>query len=106
MSNSVPFGATHVNSVNGKYFKVEGGVVVFTYGISNPNRNNGTMIKDCPWINEINSHENIEESTSDKIQSLKDLQINSVCDEYMKGLYNGLELAQSVIDNREPEFLE
>tara|TARA_Y100001960_G_C14399523_1_gene692696 strand:- start:221 stop:541 length:321 start_codon:yes stop_codon:yes gene_type:complete len=106
MGDCIPSGATHVNSVNGKYFKVEGGVVCFTYGVSNPHINNGTVIADCPWIVEIEDVIVERKSPSQQIQELKDAHIGSVCDEYMKGVYNGLELAQCVIDNREPIFIE
>jgi len=43
-----------------------------------------------------------------KIQSdlneLIEIQSNSINDEYMQGLYNGLVLARSLITNEEPEF--
>lgn len=40
-----------------------------------------------------------------EIKRLRDLQSDSVVDEYMAGLYNGLELALSVLEDREPELV-
>lgn len=40
-----------------------------------------------------------------EIKRLRDLQRDSVIDEYMAGLYNGLELALSVLEEREAEFV-
>lgn len=40
-----------------------------------------------------------------EIKRLRDLQSDSVVDEYMTGLYNGLELALSVLEDREPELV-
>ena len=48
--NSAPVGATHVNHINGKYFKVELGVITKTYEVKDVDINNGTLIEDCPWI--------------------------------------------------------
>lgn len=40
-----------------------------------------------------------------EIKRLRDLQRDSVIDEYMAGLYNGLELALSILEEREAEFV-
>ena len=40
-----------------------------------------------------------------EVKRLRDLQRDSVIDEYMAGLYNGLELALSVLEEREPEMV-
>ena len=40
-----------------------------------------------------------------EIKRLRDLQRDSIIDEYMAGLYNGLELALSVLEEREAEFV-
>ena len=39
-----------------------------------------------------------------EIRNMRDLQRNSIIDEYMTGLYNGLELALSILEEREAEF--
>lgn len=40
-----------------------------------------------------------------EIKRLRDLQRDSIIDEYMAGLYNGLELALSILEEREVEFV-
>lgn len=40
-----------------------------------------------------------------EIKRLRDLQRDSIIDEYMAGLYNGLELALSILEEREAEFV-
>lgn len=40
-----------------------------------------------------------------EIKRLRDLQSDSITDEYMAGLYNGLELALSALEDREPELV-
>ena len=99
-----PTGATHVSTVNGKYFKVESGVIVKTYGVKNIDINNGTLIEDCSWIVKVETKR--EKSIQEMIGEAKDAQLGSVCDEYMKGLYNGLELAHSISEGRAPKYLE
>lgn len=96
-----PAGATHLNTINGKYFKVEDEIILKTYGVEDPSINNGADISDSKWIVEIPK----DKSHSEKIQEVKDSQLLSINDEYMPGLYNGIELAQSIVDNREPKFL-
>lgn len=39
-----------------------------------------------------------------EVKRLRDLQEENIKDEYSCGLYNGLELALSVLEAREPEF--
>ena len=40
-----------------------------------------------------------------EVKRLRDLQRDSIVDEYMAGLYNGLELALSALEEREPEMV-
>ena len=40
-----------------------------------------------------------------EIKRLRDLQRDSIIDEYMAGLYNGLELALSTLEERKAEFV-
>lgn len=39
-----------------------------------------------------------------EVKRIRDLQKQSISDEYMVGLYNGLELACAILENREPIF--
>ena len=41
----------------------------------------------------------------DDINDLKRVQSDSLIDDYMIGLYNGLELASCTLDNRDPIFI-
>ena len=44
-----------------------------------------------------------------QIKGVRDLQKQSLQnnpDDYMVGLYNGLEMATAILENREPEFLD
>lgn len=43
-------------------------------------------------------------SRVDKVRDLRKAQAQSVTDDYMRGLYNGLELALSVLTDGEPVF--
>ena len=42
----------------------------------------------------------------DDIKRMRDIQRESVTDGYMQGLYNGLEFALSIVESREPIFLD
>ena len=58
--------------------------------------------------------ENIERmntlrSKTKEVKNIRDLQKQSLeksTDDYMVGLYNGLEMATAILENREPEFLD
>lgn len=58
--------------------------------------------------------ENIErmntlKSKTKEVKNIRDLQKQSLeksTDDYMVGLYNGLEMATAILENREPEFLD
>lgn len=43
---------------------------------------------------------------TDEVRKLRDIQRESVDDEYMRGLYNGLELVLAVLEARNPEYLK
>lgn len=45
-------------------------------------------------------------SLLDKLKSMKNIQADSLTDDYMVGLYNGLELAIATIEDREPSYKE
>jgi hypothetical protein len=48
-----------------------------------------------------------EGATARKVRELRDAQANSVGDDpYMRGLYNGLELAVAVIEDRSPVYMD
>ena len=43
-----------------------------------------------------------------QVKDVRDLQkksLEKLTDDYMVGLYNGLEMATAILENREPEFL-
>lgn len=104
-----PVGATHINTINDKYFRVEYGVIVKTFNSTiSVDVNNGTLIEDCPWIVTIETvkPKPTLESVIADLRNLRDTQSDSVCDQYMLGLYNGLELALATAENREPKYLE
>lgn len=51
---------------------------------------------------------NILRTKTKQIKQIRDLQKNTVDvtpDDYMTGLYNGLEIAVAILERREPEFL-
>lgn len=51
---------------------------------------------------------NILRTKTKQIKQIRDLQKNTVDitpDDYMIGLYNGLEIAVAILERREPEFL-
>lgn len=51
---------------------------------------------------------NTLKSKTREVKSIRDLQKQSLeksTDDYMVGLYNGLELSTAILENREPEFL-
>ena len=58
--------------------------------------------------------ENIERmntlrSKTKEVKNIRELQKQSLeksTDDYMVGLYNGLEMATAILENREPEFLD
>lgn len=39
-----------------------------------------------------------------EIRNVRDIQSKSLSDDYMVGLYNGLELALAIINDKDPEF--
>lgn len=41
-----------------------------------------------------------------EIERLKAMQKSQINDDYSCGIYNGLELATAILENREPEFLD
>lgn len=48
-------------------------------------------------------------SKTKQVKDIRDLQKQSLeksADDYMVGLYNGLEMAVAIMENREPEFLD
>lgn len=48
-------------------------------------------------------------SKTKEVKNIRDLQKQSLeksTDDYMVGLYNGLEMATAILENREPEFLD
>lgn len=48
-------------------------------------------------------------SKTKEVKNIRDLQKQSLeksTDDYMMGLYNGLEMATAILENREPEFLD
>lgn len=52
---------------------------------------------------------NILRTKTKQLKSIKDLQkqsLNNSQDDYMIGLYNGLELSVAMLENREPVFLD
>lgn len=52
---------------------------------------------------------NTLKSKTKKVKNIRDLQKQSLdksTDDYMVGLYNGLEMATAILENREPEFLD
>lgn len=52
---------------------------------------------------------NLLRTKTKQLKSIKDLQkqsLNSSQDDYMIGLYNGLELSVAMLENREPVFLD
>lgn len=51
---------------------------------------------------------NTLKSKTKEVKNIRDLQKQSLeksTDDYMVGLYNGLEMATAILENREPEFL-
>lgn len=57
--------------------------------------------------------ENIEMNTlkskTNEVKNIRDLQkqsLDKLTDDYMVGLYNGLEMAAAILENREPVFLD
>lgn len=58
--------------------------------------------------------ENIErmntlKSKTNEVKNIRDLQkqsLDKLTDDYMVGLYNGLEMATAILENREPVFLD
>lgn len=51
---------------------------------------------------------NVLRTKTKQIKQIRDLQKNTVditTDDYMIGLYNGLEIAVAILERREPEFL-
>jgi len=46
------------------------------------------------------------EDVTNEVRKLRDIQRASVDDEYMRGLYNGLELVLAVLEARDPEYLQ
>ena len=52
---------------------------------------------------------NTLKSKTKEVRNIRDLQKQSLeksTDDYMVGLYNGLEMATAILENREPEFLD
>lgn len=52
---------------------------------------------------------NTLKSKTKEVKNIRDLQKQSLeksTDDYMVGLYNGLEMATAILENREPEFLD
>lgn len=52
---------------------------------------------------------NTLKSKTKEVKNIRDLQKQSLeksADDYMVGLYNGLEMATAILENREPEFLD
>ena len=52
---------------------------------------------------------NTLKSKTKKVKNIRDLQKQSLgksTDDYMVGLYNGLEMATAILENREPEFID
>lgn len=48
-------------------------------------------------------------SKTNEVKNIRDLQKQSLeksADDYMVGLYNGLEMATAILENREPVFLD
>lgn len=48
-------------------------------------------------------------SKTNEVKNIRDLQKQSLeksTDDYMVGLYNGLEMATAILENREPVFLD
>lgn len=48
-------------------------------------------------------------SKTNEVKNIRDLQKKSLeksADDYMVGLYNGLEMATAILENREPVFLD
>lgn len=51
---------------------------------------------------------NTLKSKTNEVKNIRDLQKQSLeksADDYMVGLYNGLEMATAILEGREPEFL-
>lgn len=51
---------------------------------------------------------NTLKSKTNEVKNIRDLQkqsLDKLTDDYMVGLYNGLEMATAILENREPEFL-
>lgn len=52
---------------------------------------------------------NTLKSKTKEVKNIRDLQKQSLeksTDDYMVGLYNGLEMATAILENREPEFID
>lgn len=52
---------------------------------------------------------NTLKSKTNEVKNIRDLQRQSLeksADDYMVGLYNGLEMATAILENREPVFLD
>lgn len=55
--------------------------------------------------NDDNEENNSIEEKLKKLNSTKEVQKTDLSSEYMIGLYNGLELASSIFENRNPEYM-
>ena len=51
---------------------------------------------------------NLEEFNKklEEAKNLKEIQGENLTDEYMRGLYNGMELILSIFESREPEYID